>query len=92
MTIHTSVKSEGFEGILFPEITCVIARVPTYFISEGLSGKGKDKGPSGTSCWSYGGKDIPYAPYKTRTINVFKIHIGLFNRVFAFFHKIMERR
>ena len=51
MIIHTSVKSEGFEGILFPEITCVIARVPTYFISEGLSGKGKDKGPSGTSCW-----------------------------------------
>ena len=38
-------------GTMFPEITCVIARVPTYFISEGLSGKGKDKGPSGTSCW-----------------------------------------
>ena len=60
-------------GTMFPEITCVIARVPTYFISEGLSGKGKNKGPSGTSCWSYGGKDIPYAPYKTRIINIFKI-------------------
>ena len=35
---------------MFPEISCVIARVPSYFVSEGLSGKGKKKGPSGTSC------------------------------------------
>lgn len=25
-------------------------RVPSYFISEGLAGKGKNKAPSGTSC------------------------------------------
>ena len=48
---------------MFSELSCVIARVPSYFVSEGLSGKGKSKGPSGTSCWSYKGKEIPYAPY-----------------------------
>ena len=58
---------------MFSDISCVIARVPSYFISEGLSGNGKNRGPSGTSCWSYKGKDLPYAPYKSRTINILKI-------------------
>ena len=60
-------------GSLISDITCVIARVPSNFVSEGLSGKGKKKGPSGTSCWSYKGKDLPYAAYKTRTINILKV-------------------
>jgi dienelactone hydrolase len=60
-------------GSLISDITCVIARVPSYFVSEGLSGKGKKKGPSNTSCWSYKGKDLPYAAYKTRTINILKV-------------------
>ena len=60
-------------GSLFPDISCVIARVPSYFVSEGLSGEGKRKGPSGTSCWSYKGKDLPYAAYKIRTINMLKV-------------------
>lgn len=55
---------------MFSDISCVIARVPSYFVSEGLSGNGKNRGPSGTSCWSYKGKDLPYAPYKSRTINI----------------------
>ena len=57
-------------GSMFPDISCVIARVPSYYVSEGLAGKGKNKGPSGTSCWSYKGKDLPYASYKTRIINM----------------------
>lgn len=72
---------------IFPEISCVIARVPSYFVSEGLSGKGKKKGPSGTSCWSYQGKEIPYAPYNKRTFDLLKmfieekeLHIIRFNR------------
>ena len=60
-------------GSMFSDISCVIARVPSYFVSEGLAGEGKRKGPSGTSCWSYQGKDLPYAAYKTRTINMLKI-------------------
>lgn len=60
---------------MFSDISCVIARVPSYFVSEGLSGKGKKRSPSGTSCWSYKGKDLPFAPYKTKTINLFKILI-----------------
>ena len=28
--------------------------------------------PSGTSCWSYKGKEIPYTPYKTRKLPVIK--------------------
>ncbi|MBC6713269.1 acyl-CoA thioester hydrolase/BAAT C-terminal domain-containing protein [Treponema sp. Marseille-Q3903] len=56
----------------FPEISCVIARVPSYFVSEGLIGK-KNKKPSGTSCWSYHGEQLPFAPYKTKTFDVLKM-------------------
>lgn len=72
---------------MFSEISCVIARVPSYFVSEGLSGNGKSKGPSGTSCWSYKGKDLPYAPYNQRSFDLLKmfreekeLHIIRFNR------------
>lgn len=72
---------------MFPEIACVIARVPSHFVSEGLSGSGKGKGPSGTSCWSYRGKELPYAPYRARKFNLPKmllkereLHIITFNR------------
>ena len=72
---------------MFSDISCVILRVPSHFISEGLSGNGKDKAPSGTSCWSYRGKELPYAPYRSRTFNILKMfmqekemHIIMFNR------------
>lgn len=72
---------------MFPDISCVIVRVPSHFVSEGLSGSGKNKAPSGTSCWSYHGEDLPYAPYRSRTFNVLKMfikekemHIITFNR------------
>lgn len=55
---------------MFPELTCVIARVPSYFVSEGLIAKGKSKEPSGTSCWSYKGEEIPYAPYNARKFHI----------------------
>ncbi|MBR4164568.1 MAG: hypothetical protein IKR11_13685 [Solobacterium sp.] len=72
---------------LFSDISCVIVRVPSHFVSEGLSGSGKNKAPSGTSCWSYHGKELPYAPYRSRTFNILKMfmhekemHIITFNR------------
>ena len=72
---------------LFSEISCVIVRVPSHFVSEGLSGSGKNKAPSGTSCWSYQGRELPYAPYRSRTFNIPKMfmeekemHIITFNR------------
>ena len=72
---------------MFPALSCVIARVPSYFVSEGLSGSGKNKGPSGTSCWSYRGKELPYAPYRSRSFNLLNVllkekelHIIAFNR------------
>jgi len=72
---------------MFEELSCVIVRVPSYFVSEGLVGKKKDKGPSGTSCWSYKGEELPYAPYKARTFNIIKMfleekemHIITFNK------------
>ncbi|MBP5605644.1 MAG: hypothetical protein J6X60_08895 [Ruminiclostridium sp.] len=72
---------------LIPDISCVIARVPSFFISEGLSGNGKNKGPSGTSCWSWRGKELPYAPYRSRKFNIIRmlmkekeLHIISFNR------------
>jgi dienelactone hydrolase len=72
---------------MFEDISCCIACVPSHFVSEGLKKEGKSKGPSGTSCWSYQGKDIPYAPYKSRYFNLPKmlmeekeLHIIRFNR------------
>ena len=72
---------------MFPVLSCVIARVPSYFVSEGLSGSGKNKGPSGTSCWSYQGKELPYASYRSRSFNLLNVllkekelHIIAFNR------------
>ena len=72
---------------MFSDISCVIARVPSHFVSEGLTGRKKDKGPSGTSCWSYRNQELPFAPYKTRTFDIKKMfkeekemHIITFNR------------
>lgn len=72
---------------MFPDLSCVIARVPSHFVSEGLTGNGKNKAPSDTSCWSYNGKDLPYAPYRSRAFNILKmliqekeLHIITFNR------------
>ena len=58
---------------IFPRISCVIARVPSYFVSEGLVASGKSKNPSGTSCWSYKGEELPYAAYNYRSFNLPKI-------------------
>jgi BAAT / Acyl-CoA thioester hydrolase C terminal. len=58
---------------MFSDLSCVVVRVPSYFVSEGLVVNGKSKKPSGTSCWSYKGKELPYAPYKSRKINILKI-------------------
>jgi dienelactone hydrolase len=65
--------SRGSEYVLYsatvmPEIRGVIARVPSYFIGEGLT----DRTPSGSSAWSYRGNPLPYTPYKTRKINRLK--------------------
>ena len=72
---------------LFSELDCVIVRVPSHFVSEGLTGSGKNKAPSGTSCWSFRGKELPYAPYRSRTFHILQMfmrekemHIITFNR------------
>ena len=49
-----------------PDISCVILKTPSWFVSEGLS----KKQPSECSCWSRGGKEIPYTPYKVREFNL----------------------
>lgn len=56
---------------MFKDLTCVIARVPSHFVSEGLI----SKKPSGTSCWSYQEKEIPFARYKSRDFNIPKMLI-----------------
>ena len=76
-----------FAASMFPEINCVIARVPSHFISEGLIVNSKGKVPSGTSCWSYKGKEILFASYKVRSFDILKmlkqekeLHIITFNK------------
>ena len=55
-------------AIAFHELSCVILKIPSWFYSEGMN----RTTPSGTSCWSYKGKEIPYTPYKTRKLPVIK--------------------
>lgn len=55
-------------AIAFHELSCVILKIPSWFYSEGMNGTI----PSGTSCWSYKGKEIPYTPYKTRKLPAIK--------------------
>lgn len=55
-------------AIAYKELSCVILRTPSWFYSEGMIGKS----PSGRSCWSYGGQELPFTPYKTRKLHVLK--------------------
>lgn len=53
----------------FSEISCVIVKTPSWFYSEGLK-KGQ---PSGTSCWSFQGKELPFTPYEIRKFHMLKM-------------------
>lgn len=53
-------------AIAFHELGCVILKIPSWFYSEGMNGTS----PSGDSCWSYEGKELPFTPYKTRKLPV----------------------
>lgn len=55
-------------AIAYPELSCVILKIPSWFYGEGM-----DKTvPSGASSWTYEGKELPYTPYKTRKLPVVK--------------------
>ena len=54
-----TVRENGFEGELYN--------------GDGTKDKVMIVGPSGTSCWSYKGKEIPYAPYNQRTFDILKM-------------------
>ena len=55
---------------MFPDdITCVIARVPSYFVSEGMIGR---SGPSETSCWTYQSQELAFVPYKIREFHIIR--------------------
>lgn len=56
-------------AIAFPTLSCVIVKTPSWFYSEGM----KNGNPSGTSCWSYQGRELPYTPYKTRRFHMLKM-------------------
>lgn len=56
-------------AIAFSELSCVIVKTPSWFYSEGLI----SNRPSGTSCWSYEGKELPFTPYKTRKFDMAKM-------------------
>ena len=68
-------------AIAFHDLSCVILKIPSWFYSEGMNGTT----PSGTSCWSYKGKEIPYTPYKTRKLPAVKEMLK--NREYSYPHK-----
>lgn len=53
---------------VFPEISCVILKTPTWFYGEGMI----KKAPANTSCWTYQGEELPYTPYKERAWDIKK--------------------
>ncbi|MDO4633690.1 MAG: acyl-CoA thioester hydrolase/BAAT C-terminal domain-containing protein [Eubacteriales bacterium] len=55
-------------SIAFKTLGCVILRTPSWFYSEGMTGRT----PSGKSCWSYKGQELPFTPYKTRKLPILK--------------------
>jgi esterase/lipase len=57
---------------LLTDISCVIARSPSYFVCEGLNGK---KGPTGTSSWSWRGRGLPYTRFPEREFHILKTYI-----------------
>ncbi len=66
--------SKGSELALLTAIYCkdvsfMIMRSPSYFVSEGLTSKGQ---PSGTSCWSYKDIGIDFTGYKIREFDTKK--------------------
>lgn len=72
--IGISGTSKGAEyalaaAITFPKLSCVIVKTPSWFYGEGVKGRK----PSGTSSWSYQGKELPYTPYKTRKFHMLKM-------------------
>ena len=64
-------------AIAFPDISCVIAKAPTWYYGEGLSGEQ----PNGCASWSWGGHPLPYTPYVLRRVPVarFWLQAGEFN-------------
>lgn len=56
-------------ALLYPKLSCVILKTPSWFYSEGLIGSQ----PSGSCCWSYKGEGLPYTSYESRKINMLKL-------------------
>lgn len=50
-------------AVHFPEISCTILRAPSWFYGEGLF----KNNPSGASCWTFRGEELPYAPFAQRS-------------------------
>ncbi len=50
-------------AVHFSEITCAILRAPSRFYGEGLS----KNNPSGTSCWTFRGEELPFAAFAERS-------------------------
>jgi BAAT / Acyl-CoA thioester hydrolase C terminal. len=55
---------------LIPDISFVIARSPSFYVSEGL-GK-NDKFPTGTSSWSWRGNALPFTGYTDRVFHTMR--------------------
>ncbi|MDD2213498.1 MAG: acyl-CoA thioester hydrolase/BAAT C-terminal domain-containing protein [Oscillospiraceae bacterium] len=72
---HIAVEglSKGAEyalacAIAFPDISCVIAKAPTWYYGEGLSGEQ----PDGCASWSWDGQPLPFTSYQLRRVPVVK--------------------
>jgi dienelactone hydrolase len=58
---------------LFPDIDCVIAVVPNYFVTSGFN---KMRCPiSDCSAWSFRGKPVPFVPVVANPLNIFKSYL-----------------
>jgi hypothetical protein len=73
---------------LFPDIDCVVAVVPNYFVTSGFN---KMRCPIGdVSAWSFRGKPLPFVPVVANPLNIFKSYLKDDVNIKGYYKAIVE--
>jgi dienelactone hydrolase len=73
---------------LFPDIDCVVAVVPNYFVTSGFNKIGCPIG--NVSAWSFLGKPFPFIPVVANPLNIFKSYLKDDVNIKGYYKAIVE--
>jgi hypothetical protein len=73
---------------LFPDIDCVIAVVPNFFVTSGFNKIGCPIGDR--SAWSYRGKPVPFVPIVANPLNIYKSYLKNDVNIKGYYKAIVE--